>query len=199
MKSPQQKSSSVLAPVGTFMARLIRIVYIGTIKTEWQGVEKDTPKVWFTFELPTKKHVFKEGEEPKPFVISKEYTHSMGSKANLRPVTENILGTTLTDEEAKGFDHDELLGLPCQITIAHEVKGENTYSNISSIAPLLEGVECPKAVNDLKVLSYDKWDEKYFQSLPEFLKKKIVSSKEYKKMTGLGVEQEIKADDIPFD
>ncbi len=188
MKAPYVKSNRPLCPKGTFMARVIRIVYIGTVKTTWKGEEKEIPKLWITWELPTEKAVFKEGEPEMPFIISQEFSHSMGKKSNLRPITENIIGTTLTDDEAYGFDHDELLDKPCQITIVHEVKNENTYANVSAVSGLLKGVTCPSRENELKVLSFDKWDEKYFEDLPKFIKDKIMSSKEYKAMKGLDID-----------
>ena len=198
MKAPYQKSERTLPPAGTMLARVVGIVYIGTIKTSWQGQEKEVPKLRITWELPTELHKFKDGEDEKPFVISQEYTHSMGKKSNLRPITEQIIGASLLDDEAFNFDHDELLGKPCQITIIHEDKETGTYAKVSSISPLLKGVTCPPQVNPSKKLSFDQWDENYFNTLPEFIKKKIVSSKEYAKMTGKTIVEDIKAEDIPF-
>lgn len=198
MKAPYTSTNRVLVPEGTMLARIIEIVYIGTVKTQWQGQEKEVPKLRLTWELPTEKHVFKEGEAEKPFVISQEYTHSMGKKANLRPLTEAIIGTSLTDDEAFNFDHDNLLGLPCQITVIHEDKETGTYAKVSAVSQLLKGVACPPPINDIKKLSFDKWDEKYFQALPQFIKIKIESSKEYKKMKGMVAEKEIDVDSIPF-
>jgi len=73
MKSPFLfEKKYTLPPQGTFIARLTGIYYLGTQKVEWQGQVKDTPKVRFTFELPTELHEFKEGEGKKPFVITKD-------------------------------------------------------------------------------------------------------------------------------
>lgn len=198
MKAPFTKIDRPLPPTGTFLARVIRIVYIGTIKTEWKGQTKEIPKLWITWELPSKKHVFREGEPEMPFVISAEYTHSMGNKSNLRPITEAILGCSLEDDEAYAFDHDELLGKACQITVVHDVKGDNTYANVSAVGQLLEGTVCPPAINSLKVLSFEKWDGEMFDVLPKFIQDKIVSSKEYKVMKGIKEVGEVDTNDIPF-
>jgi len=199
MKAPYNQAPRVMPPAGTFIARVVRIIYIGTVKTinTFQGgIEQETPKIHITWELPTEKHVFKEGEPEKPFLVSREFTHSMGKKSTLRPITEAILGVSLTDEEAYAFDHDELLGLSCQVTIIHDEKESGTWEKVNSVSALLKGVVCPPPVNDMYVLSYEKWNEELFQKLPPFLKKKMEGSKEYKAMRG--IKSEISTDDIPF-
>jgi len=198
MKAPQPSMQRSLVPEGTFLARVINVVYIGTIKTQWKGEEKEVPKLRITWELPTETKVFKEGEAERPYVMSQEYTHSMGKKSNLRPITEAIIGTSLTDDEAYNFDHDNLLDQACQITIIHEDKETGTYAKVTAVSPLLKGVTCPPRVGELKKLSFDSWNEDYFQSLPEFIRKKIMSSKEYKKMKGISEDAVIDPMDIPF-
>lgn len=185
-----------MTPEGTFLARVIRIVYIGTIKTTWKGEEKEIPKLQITWELPTEMHVFKEGEEARPFVISQEYSHSMGQKSNLRPITESIIGTKLSDDEAYAFDHDELLGIACQVTVSHEEKESGTWEKVTSVSPLLKGVVCPPQVNPSKVLSFEKWDNNLFEKLPKFIKDKIISSKEYRAMNGIKEDSTLSVDEI---
>lgn len=198
-----------IAPAGTHVARLIGLIYIGTIETEFKGEKKSLYKVRLTWELPNKTHVWKEGETAKPFTVSKEYTFSMGKKSNLRPVVEGIIGTSLTDEEANGFDLNNILGMPSLISLTHEEGESGKYVVINGTSPLLEGVTCPPQVNETKVLEYgDKWNQAYFDSLPDFIKEKIESSKEYKlkiNLDGLRGKAPEQADsetinpaDIPF-
>ncbi len=196
MKAPNIKLPRTLTPEGTFIARIVRIIYIGTIPETYKGEEKEVPKVMLTWELPTETHVFKESDGAKPFTISKEYTHSMGQKSNLRPITEAIIGTRLSDDEAFAFDHDDLLGMACQITIVHDKRESGTWEKITSVSPLLNGITCPPQVNQSKVLSFEKWDEQLFSSLPNFIKNKIISSKEYKAMKG--VTAQVTPEEIPF-
>lgn len=196
MKAPQIKLERTLTPAGTFVARVIRIIYTGTIKESYMGEEKEVPKIIITWELPTETHVFREADGAKPFTISKEYTHSMGNKSNLRPITEAIIGTRLTDDEAYGFDHDELLGMACQITVIHDKKESGTWEKVTAVSPLLKGIICPPQVNPSKVLSFEKWNEEMFAALPNFIKNKIVSSKEYKAMKG--INESMSSEEIPF-
>lgn len=181
LKAPKQPQNKVLAPAGTHLATCIGLIQVGTVKTEYMGEEKWIEKVRLTFELPTELHVFKEGEEPKPFVVSMEFSHSMGPKSNLRPIVEGIIGVDLKDEEAYSFDLEELLGKPCLITIAHqESKAGNKYILIKSTAPLMKGMEVPKQINPSRILTYEKWDAEYFNSLPDFIKDKMKESKQYR-------------------
>lgn len=189
MKAPSKPRT--LPPEGTHVARVIGIIYLGTIK----GSFGDNYKVRITWELPTETHVFKEGEEAKPFVVSKEMTLSMHSKSVLRPIVEGVLGVALKDEEAYAFDVDEILGKECLINIINEDKESGKYTEVKTTSKLLKGVTCPPAVNETKILSYDKWDEDYFKTLPNFIKDKMSKTPEYRKMKGEDVVDE---SEIPF-
>jgi hypothetical protein len=46
----------------------------------------------------------------------------------------------------------------------------------------MKGTLCPEQINPTQVLSYDNFDVSLFESLPEILRKKIESSKEYKEL-----------------
>lgn len=209
MKAPKSNITRTIAPAGTHIARVIGLIYIGTIETEFKGEKKSLYKVRITWELPNKTHEFRPGEGQKPFTVSKEYTFSMGKKSNLRPVVEGIIGTSLTDEEAFGFDLNTIIGLPCLISLTHDEGETGKYVVINGTSQLLEGVVCPPQVNETKVLEYGtNWNQAYFDSLPDFIKDKIKSSKEYglkmdldgmRKKAPEQVDSEtINPNDIPF-
>lgn len=180
------KAVRILPPEGTHIARLIRILHIGTIFEEYMGEEKEMNKIDFTFELPEETRVFKDGEDAKPFVISKEYTFSMGEKANLRKLVEGIVGKSMVQGEADLFDVEGLLNSTCLITIKHKIsKAGNPRAEIASASPLMKGQEAKGAFNEPKLLTYTSWDEAYFESLPEFIQEKITNSAEYKAMKGI--------------
>lgn len=198
-------SNRILPPAGTHIARVIELIYEGTQKVEWKGETKEMAKVRIKWELPLKKAVFKEGDPEKPFVVSAEFTHSMGSKSNLRPIVEGILGVSLKDEEANAFDLDEILDHACLLSISHKEGERGKFTIVNTTAPMMEGMDAPKAFNPVRVLSFDKWNEDLFESLPDFIKDKIKASPEYKKMKGLVTTdkpsypvEDINPDDIPF-
>lgn len=203
MKAPVQ--TRTLAPAGTFPARVYSIIYMGTIKGEYKGTPTESYKVRISWELPTKTRVFKEGEPAKPFSVSKELTLSMGSKSSLRPLVEGMLGVSFTDDDAKSFDVDELLGKECLISIAHKESPNGKYVAINSTAQMPEGMTCPPAVNKPKILSYDRFDKEYFVTLPKFIQEKMEKTPEFIKMNGGHVQDDldmsgetIDVSEIPF-
>ena len=192
------------APQGNHVARVYRIIHIGTIMEAYMGENKLVNKVQIGFELPNETKVFKEGEEAKPISLTQEYTLSMHEKANLRGVITGIIGTALTDGEAEAFDIEDLMGKECMINIVHKTSASgNVYAKLQSASPIPKGLEVPDAVNSPVLLSYDNWNQKTFDALAQFTRDKMAGSAEYRKMTGVveGVkreEEEINPHDIPF-
>jgi hypothetical protein len=111
-----------------------------------------------------------------------------------------MIGTSLTDEEAYEFDIDKLLGMACILSIIIDESERGKYVAIKSASPLMKGTVCPAQITKTQVLSFEKWDEKYFESLPSFIKDKIMTSREYKLMKGIKVEEAttVDEDEIPF-
>lgn len=182
-----------LTPAGTHIARVVGLICIGTVKGTWQGTPTETYKIRLTWELPNELRTFKEGEPQKPLVISKEVGFSMGKKSTLRPIVEGIIGTSLTDEEAYGFDIEKIMGLECLISVIHEEKQEfGRFATLKSTAPLMRGTTCPPQVNETKILSYENWDNEYFMSLPDFIREKIEKTPEYQKMKSPNEFQELR-------
>lgn len=195
-------SDFVLIPAGNHIARCYAMVQVGTIK-EASGIYagKEQHKVRLTWETPLEQHDF--GKGLQPFSISKEFTLSMNEKATLRKMLESWRGKTFSEDEAKAFDITKLLGVPCMINVIHKTTAKNThYADISSIATLPKGFEAPAQINDSYVLSYDNWNQNIFDALPDFVKLKIKTSKEYNAMnspshTEAPIAQQDN-DDLPF-
>lgn len=184
--APKPTSNRTIISAGTHVARLIGLIHMGTAEDTFQGEPKMFNKIRLTWEFPEETKVFKEGDDAKPLVLSQEYTFSMGKKSNLRPIVEGIIGTALTEEEAYNFNFEGIIGIPCLASIKHKAttKG-SSYATIASTAPLMKGQACKSPFNEYKVLTFDSWNEDYFQSLPEFIKDKIKKSNEYKALKGI--------------
>jgi hypothetical protein len=190
-----------LPKAGTHIARVVGFIYMGTISGEYLGQPLVNQKIRLTWELPEELHAFKEGEDAKPLVHSEEYTLSMGKKSKLRPVVEGMIGVSLTDEEAYGFDVETLLNQPCLVSIKiEETKTGAKFAKIASTSPLMKGQVCKEAFNPIKKLTYEAWDQAQFDALPKFIKDKMVTSKEYKVLKGLVDEENgvSTGDAIPF-
>ena len=176
-----------LIPAGNYVARCYKLVEIGTVPTEYLGVEKMSHKVRFGWELPTELKVFNPEKGEQPLVIDKEYTLSLADKANLRKDLKSWRGKDFTPTEAEGFDIEKLLGVPCMLNIIH-IQGKKdatkTYEAIGSISPMPKGMVCPPQINPTFVFNFDSYNDETFKSLPEFIRKQIVESNEYKAMNG---------------
>ena len=187
------------APVGTHLARCIKIIDIGTQHGQWNGEEKIRNQVVIFWDLPTETLTI-DGQE-KPFTISKFYTNSLHEKANLRHDLEAWRGKAFTEDELAGFDLEKIVGQPCLVTVIKNAEKDRT--DVQSVSGLPKGMTCPPQVNP----SFTFWlDESYnqqnFNMLSDGMKKLIQKSDEYKKMNGTGVVAESqvsdKEDDLPF-
>ena len=169
---------------GTYAARCISMIEIGTITETFQGEEKQMRKVRITWELPTEQKVFKEENGEQPYVVSKEFTLSMHEKATLRKYLQDWRGQAFTEAEAKAFDISVLLGKPCMLSITHRVSEKNgkTYAEIAGVSKMMKGLECPPQINPTTELSYDNFVWDTYNNLPQYLRDKIADSEEFKRM-----------------
>jgi len=159
------------------------MIHIGTVTEQIMGKDKTLNKVWISWEIPTELKEFKQGEGEKPYVINEEFNLSMNEKATLRKFLESWRGKQFTDDEAKSFDVTKLLGVPCMVSIVHKTSAAGkTFAKISNVSPVMKGFTVPAQINPSTELNYDNFDGHLFESLPEFIRKKIESSIEYKKM-----------------
>jgi hypothetical protein len=184
---------------GNYLARCYQMIQIGTVEEEFQGKKKQTPKVMLSFEFPTEQKVFKEENGMQPYSLSKEFSLYMNDKANLRKFLESWRGKAFTEEQSAKFDITVLIGIPCMVNVIHKENSKgNIRANIGSISPLMKGLECPPQINPSLILSYDNFNHEAYSKLPEFLREKIASSKEYKQLTALPTNADANEDDLPW-
>lgn len=185
--APKPETSYDLCPAGTHIARLYKIIDLGTHDGEYQGRPKVSRLIRIYWELPNEiKEYEKDGQKVSaPFAISREFTFSMGEKANLRKIVQGMIGTILTDDEAYNFDVDKLVGEPCLITVVHETsKTGNKYALVSTTAPMMRGMEAPAQFNKNEILDVSEMTEDEIGKQPQWLMDKLRESHEYKRMTG---------------
>lgn len=196
-----------LIPTGNYIARCYQMIHIGTVDETVMGTLKTLNKVRIGWELPTELKVFDESKGEQPLAISKEYTLSMHEKSNLRKMLASWRGKDFTEAEARAFDITKLLGAACMLNIIHKQGTKDptrTFEEISSVTPLPKGITCPPQVNATLLLDYDHFDTAIYEKLPDFIKQKISSSKEYKRMQAPAEEQldhiedHEEAGDLPF-
>lgn len=192
-------------PAGTYAARCYSMIHIGTVTENYMGEDKEMNKVRITWELPTELKVFKEENGEQPYSVSKEFTLSMHEKANLRKFLEGWRGKGFTEEEAKSFDITKLLGKPCLLSIIHKAnKQGNQYATISGVSTLPKGMDCPAQINKNFEFTWDEFSQEKFDSLPDYLKEKMRTSREYRNVVAPdhsdipGDLPTVNIEDIPF-
>lgn len=166
--------SSETTPSGTFAARCYQIIDLGHQTTSFEGEVKVVPQVRITWELS---ELMADG---RPFSISREYTATFGPKGNLRKMLEAWRGRPFTSDELNGFSLENVLGAPCLIGVVHKPSKDGTkvYANVNSVMALPKGMTCPDAVNPAVKFDIGTFDEEVFNKLPDWLRSKILMSKE---------------------
>lgn len=172
-----KSSDFELAPAGTHVGRCYRIIDMGTQYSPFY--KKSSHKLRIYWELPNE--LMKDG---KPFSVNKQYTLSLGDKANLRQDLESWRGRKFTPEESQGFDITKVLGAPCMLNVNHDKHDDKEYANVTSVIALPKGMTCPAQVNPSFVFELGAFDQTKFDSLPDFLKDKIKQSTEYQQLFG---------------
>lgn len=197
-----------LPPAGNFMARMYRLIDIGTQTTEWMGKKKMQRKIICMFELHGEDN---DGQplkmnDGKPLIVSKRYTLSLDEKATLRKDLESWRGKKFTDEELEGFNLEVLLGKFCMVSITHSSYEGKEYANISNISQVpaaLKKLGEPAGVNETLVFTLEPFDQSKFEKLSEGLQGVIKKSVEYRNTFEGGIPEQsadsgIADDSIPF-
>lgn len=174
-------------PQGVHLGRCFRVIDLGTQKTTWQGKEKWSRKVLFSWEL----HGEDDAGEPlltdegKPLSISSRYTLSLGDNAAMRSMLEGWRGRTFTDDELAGFDLKDVLGKWCMVNVTHTSKDGKTYENVAGVTPVpkLMRQNLPAAVNEAQFYDVTEPDASVFAKLSERLQETIQGCKEWQKVS----------------
>jgi hypothetical protein len=195
-------------PAGTWPAVRYRVIDLGTQESAFQGERKEQHKVLLSFEITDPECVTEDG---KPMVIHQRYTWSMHEKATLRKHLEAWRALPFTDKDfgKGGFGVRKLLGVPCMLSIIHNVTNERTYANIGAIAKLPKGMKAGELVNEKVYVSLEpeEFDREAFAKLADSLKSTIMSSPEYRRLFSNGDDRDYdasssdlgrSADAIPF-
>lgn len=78
----------------------------------------------------------------QPYEASQIYNLSLHPKSNMSKMLESWRGRAFTDEERKGFDLETVIGVSCQIQVAHNTSSEGTvYANVMAVVPLGKGMQ----------------------------------------------------------
>lgn len=197
-----------ICPAGMHLARCYSIVDLGTQKNEYMGEVKFLRKIRISWEI----HGTDDNGQPirmkdgRPFGVFDDYTYSWSAKSNLRVDLQSWRGKPFTEEETRKFDLGKLLDQFCMLNIIeHKSKTGRIYANIKGVNPVpsvIKQAGLPKGVNPTKLFYLREPNMEVFESLPQFVKNKIMSSPEWAKLNLKPVGQEFSDEpldsDIPF-
>jgi hypothetical protein len=175
---PEEKPRE-LPPPGAHLAVCYMVIDLGT---QPGGRFPARRQVLFGFELPEE-----ERSDGQPFTILRRYNYSSNANATLRHDIESWLGRTLTAADFGKLDLTERLGSTCVLGIKHETRDDGyVFANITSV--MTPGKSTPKRLpvtNAVMALSLDErpFDRVTFEALPEWVRKAIEASPEYKTAT----------------
>ena len=180
--SENSSAPRTLAPAGTHIARCVQLVDLGTQDDTYLGEPKISHKVRITWELPYELHVFDKEKGEQPFFLSKKYTLSLGDQATLRKDLESWRGRQFTEEELRGFDLKNILGVPCQITVLHKTSKASgkVREEVSAVTPLAKGMSAPAAISELLSYDVDEGRSESYRKLPKFLQEDIAKCHEWR-------------------
>jgi hypothetical protein len=176
----------VLPPIGNQKGICCWFVDLGTIDHSYEGHVTRKKMCMVAYELTETNHVFKDGEEPQPFIVHKELPYTMNEKAGLRKLVDSWRGEKLTNDQAKAFNHVKMLGVPGLVNIVHKesAKGKKR-AEILTVTGLPEEMKAPVArIKPLLFNFNPPFKTEEFNRLPKWIQDKIVTSDEYLKLAG---------------
>lgn len=174
-------------PHGAYIGRCYSLIDLGTqTSTVGQYAGKSAHKIRIGWELFGEDEtgapltVVVDGKE-MPLTISKSYTMSLHEKAGLRKDLAAWRGKDFTDEEAKGFDVQKLLGAYCMVNVTTSENNGKIYTNVAGLTPLPGALKNskPAPVHEYVVFDLDAPDMRVFASFHEKLKDAIKSAPEW--------------------
>lgn len=167
-------------PGGTYLGICVYSIALGEQLCEFEGKSKGYyNQVMLGFEICGQTVEIDGKQEPR--VLSKTFNATKGKKSGLRKFLGAWEAKELTDDEYLDSDTNDYVGKAAFLTVVLNETGE--YSNIDGIAPLPMGlpIDVPKPMSQLIRFDMEPWDQKLFESLPEWAQEKIKKSTEYQK------------------
>ena len=180
---------------GVHKARCVRMIDLGTQRSEYQGEVSWKRQILVSWEVPSE--LSNSGE---PLLISKFYTLSLHEKSNLGKDLTAWRGRAFTELEKKQFDITALLGVPCMLNI---VESRNGNTKVGSVMPLPKNDTLEPQFHENLQFSIDDFENgsnEAFMALSEGIRNIILRSKELENMnTDLGDENNgADIGDVPF-
>ena len=178
----KEGSSFEPAPEGVFPARCIWVVDLGTQVSDGMYGHQERHQIYVNWEL-----VDETTASGQPMTIGAFFTLSLNPKGNLRATLESWRGRAFTADELRGFDISRLIDAPCLISVKHQPKadGSGLRAQVSGVMAAMKGQVIAPAKDNRYLVDLDASDaEKQVDALPDWLKQKIQTTKEWGRIMG---------------
>lgn len=168
---------------GVYPGRVVQVIDLGLQpQRAYAGKEKPPAnEVMFTYELVDEFMKDEDGNdvENKPRWLSEQLPW-YGTYADKAKSTQRYLA--LDPNEDLGGDLAKLAGMPCNITVVNNQKGDKTYDNVANIAAMRpkDAANCPELQNPISVFDLDAPDMEVFARFPQWIQDKITSNLNFK-------------------
>jgi hypothetical protein len=160
-------------PEDMYDAVCVSLVDLGTQSFEFSGEVKVARKVLITWAIANET-VTLDGE-PKPRIVSKEYTLSLNERANLRKDLEGWRGKPF--ETVDTFALSAILGKSCRLLVG--VGKDGKYNRVEAVKPKKVDTSMPDGMSPV-YFKLDDWDGVAAPvGIPEWVQRKIQASPEY--------------------
>lgn len=172
------KPSLPPVPGGTYLAVCVYSINIGEQLCEFKDKGKSyNNQVMLGFELAGM--TIEIDGKPEPRILGRTFNVAKSKNSALRKFVSAWDAKEYTDEEFLELDTNDLVGKPAMLNIVLNESGE--YSNIESIMQIPNGFPMPAATSPLIRFDMEPWNQKAFETLPEWAQERIKKSTEWQK------------------
>lgn len=189
MKPEVAKKEYQQPPEGSHVARVIQLIDLGVQEKEWKGVKSQDHMLFVRFELPNKKMELtdKDGKTISvPFSAQKELPYKLSpesTSAEFVSAFTKLCRACGLNPYSESFQLTDVLDKLCLIKLAKNEKGNVNVTGFEMIPEdidtKLEKYERKNHLTSL-ILHPDFYDDDVLDKLPNFLKKKVQSSPQWK-------------------
>ena len=127
-----------LCPTGAQQLVCCDVIDLGKIKVRGFGNKGDVLQHKVVFRWQSEKKM----ADGRPYLIQRRFTLSSHKKAALRAFLEAWRGKDFTDDQARDFDTEKLIGVNCWSNVIHRTTPRGIFAEVQTVMPPLPDRKC---------------------------------------------------------